>query len=46
MFYTEDHLLIDDPVAVYFGFQGKVEDIRSALIDQVDFWLTRAKSEK
>ena len=44
--YTKEHLLIDDLVATYFGFQGKVEDIRSALIDQVNFRLTRAKSPK
>ena len=44
--YTEEHLLIDDLVAAYFGFQGKVEDIRSALIEQVNFRLTRAKSQK
>ena len=44
--YTEEHLLIDNLVAAYFGFQGKVEDIRNALIEQVNFRLTRAKPQK
>ena len=44
--YTEEHLLIDDMIADYFGFQGRLNDIREALIEQVNFRLTRAKPKK
>ncbi|MDE0325013.1 MAG: Eco57I restriction-modification methylase domain-containing protein, partial [Candidatus Poribacteria bacterium] len=44
--YTDEHLLIDDMVADYFGFQDRLEDIRNALIEQVNFRLSRAKSSK
>ncbi|MCY3550427.1 MAG: Eco57I restriction-modification methylase domain-containing protein [Candidatus Poribacteria bacterium] len=44
--YTDEHLLIDDIVADYFGFQDRLEDIRNALIEQVNFRLSRAKSSK
>ena len=42
--YTDEHLLIDDIVADYFGFQDRIEDIRNTLIEQVNFRLSRAKS--
>ena len=44
--YTDEHLLIDDMVAGYFGFQNRMEDIRNILIEQVNFRLSRAKSSK
>lgn len=44
--YTEEHLLIDNMVADYFGFQDNLEDIRDALIEQVNFRSTRAKPKK
>ncbi len=43
---TDEHLLIDDIVADYLGFQNRLEDIKSALVEQVNFRLTRAKSSK
>ena len=44
--YTDEHLLIDDLVAGYFGFQDRLENIRNTLIEQVNFRLSRAKSSK
>ncbi|MDE0013029.1 MAG: Eco57I restriction-modification methylase domain-containing protein [Candidatus Poribacteria bacterium] len=44
--YTDEHSLIDDIVADYFGFQDRLEDIRNTLIEQVNFRLSRAKSSK
>ena len=44
--YTDEHLLIDDIVADYFGFQDRLEDIRNTLIEQVNFRLSRAKSSR
>ena len=44
--YTDEHLFIDDMVADYFGFQDKLEDIRNTLIEQVNFRLSRAKTQK
>ena len=43
---TDEHLFIDNMVADYFGFQDRLEDIRNALIEQVTFRLSRAKSQK
>ena len=43
---TDEHVLIDDIVADYFGFQDRLEDIRNTLIEQVNFRLSRAKSSK
>ena len=43
---TDEHLLIDDIVADYFGFQDRLEDIRNALVEQVNFRLIRARSKK
>ncbi len=43
---TDEHLFIDDIVANYFGFQDRLEDIRNALVEQVNFRLTRARSKK
>ena len=44
--HTDEHLLIDDIISDYFGFQDRLEDIRNALIDQVNFRLSRARSQK
>ena len=43
---TEEHLLIDEMVAEYFGFSDVLENIRVALVDQVNFRLNRARPEK
>ena len=43
---TDEHLFIDDIVADYFGFQDRLEDIRNSLIEQINFRLSRAKSQK
>lgn len=43
---TDEHLFIDDIVADYFGFQDRLEDIRNALTEQVNFRLSRAKTKK
>ena len=39
--YTEEHLFIDDIIANYFGFSEKQEKIRKALVEQVNFRLSR-----
>ena len=44
--YTDGHLFIDDIIASYFGFHDRLEDIRNTLIEQVNFRLSRAKSQK
>ena len=44
--YTDEHLLIDDMVASYFGFHDRLDDIRNSLIEQVNFRYSRAKSQK
>ena len=41
--YTEEHLLIDDMVARYFGFADVQESIRQALVEQVNFRMSRAR---
>ena len=41
--YTEEHLLIDDMVARYFGFADLQENIRQVLIEQVNFRMARAR---
>ena len=41
--YTAEHLLIDDMVARYFGFADSQENIRQALIEQVNFRMSRAR---
>lgn len=41
--YTEEHLLIDDMVARYFGFANSQENIRQVLIEQVNFRMARAR---
>ena len=41
--YTEDHLLIDDMIADYFGFMDMRERIRDALIEKVDFRTNRVR---
>ena len=43
---TEEHLLIDNMVADYFGFRDMLENIREALIEQVNFRLNRARPKK
>ena len=43
---TDEHLIIDDIVAGYFGFQDRLDDIRNTLVEQVNFRLSRAKSSK
>ena len=43
---TEEHLLIDEIIADYFGFRKSEEQIRTALRDQVHFRVTRAKARK
>ena len=40
---TEEHLLIDDIVAEYFGFQKIVEKTRRTLAEHVNFRLKRAR---
>ena len=41
--YTEEHLLIDEIIAGYFGLSDQQEAIRDTLINQVDFRLSRAR---
>ena len=43
---TEEHLLIDEIIADYFGFGEMKEKIRETLLEQVHFRMTRAKSKK
>ena len=43
---TEEHLLIDNMVADYFGFRDMLENIREALVEQINFRLNRARSPK
>ena len=43
---TDEHLLIDDMIANYFGFQDRLENIRNALVEQVNFRLTRAPGDR
>ena len=43
---TEEHLRIDEIVADYFGFEDMKEEIRDALLDKVNFRMTRAQPPK
>ena len=43
---TEEHLLIDEIIADYFGFRKMEKQIRDALRDQVRFRETRAQARK
>lgn len=43
---TEEHLLIDEIIADYFGFRKMEEQIRDDLRDQVHFRVTRAQARK
>ena len=43
---TEEHLLIDEIVADYFGFRNRAEQIRATLCHQVRFRVTRAHAQK
>ena len=41
--YTKEHLLLDDMITSYFGISSQNEVIRRALIDQVDFRLSKSR---
>ena len=43
---TEEHLLIDEIIADYFGFRKSDEQIRNALRNQVHFRVTRSQAQK
>ena len=43
---TKEHLRIDEIVANYFGFQEMEQTIREALLEQVNFRITRAQTPK
>lgn len=43
---TEEHLLIDEIIADYFGIREMEEQIRNTLRDQVQFRVTRAQTQK
>ena len=42
---TEEHLLIDEIIAQFFGFQKMEQKIRDTLFEQVNFRVNRARGK-
>lgn len=43
--YSDEHLFIDEIISEYFSFSEAQEDIRKALVEQVNFRQARVKSK-